>query len=94
MPIKLKEIIIPEKKLDKHWVTEFYVRSDVMQNAFLTSSMIPYNENTKDVGEQVTLDTINVLDEVRKDPDAAKIYFLILEYLKKKAIEQGKLEEA
>jgi hypothetical protein len=94
MPIQAGKIIIPAKELDKYWVLDFHVSSSgVNGSVSLNAVLIPYN-NEGDIGDGITINTLNVLEEVQSDPDALEIYVKVLAYLQKKAIEQGKIPEA
>lgn len=91
MPIVADPIIVPEKVLNKFWVYSFSVgTTGVNGAALLHSSLLPYND-AGDVGPEITLDTINVFEQVAIDPDAAKIFGLVMAYVEKKAKEQGKI---
>jgi hypothetical protein len=107
MPIKSKPIIIPEIILDKMWVTEFSaIAPEVGGKAWLRAGLIPYNDQGQ-TGPVVPLDSIDIYHEIEmidnpedpegpqvpRDHDAAVIFYLILKYLEKKAVEQGKLQE-
>jgi hypothetical protein len=93
MPIVAKPKIIPEKTLNKFWIAKFHSDSGIVGGAAsLNATLIPYNEETQQLGDPIHLDAIDVFQEVQVDPQAAQIYGYIMAYLQKKAIEQGKLE--
>lgn len=93
MPIKAKPIVVPEKVFDDYWVALFQSTSNgVGEKACLHSAIIPFNKTSGEAGSSINLDAIDVFAELAADADARVIYGLILAYLQKKAIEQGKLE--
>jgi hypothetical protein len=91
MPIEIEPIIIPSKTLNQIWIDFLTVGTTAVNGqALLNSALIPYNASG-DVGDVITLDTINVFKEVAEDPDAAVIFSLFQAYLIKKAKQQGKI---
>lgn len=92
MPITPSQpITIPEKVLNKVWVTGFVSTSPGPNLATtLTIELIPYNEQG-DVGARVRLDPIDVLHAAQTDPEAAQIYGRILHWVERKAKEEGKI---
>lgn len=93
MPIKAKPIVVPEKVLTEFWVSLFQaMSSSVGGQAWLNSAIVPYDPNTGAIGDEIVLDPINILERVKTDKDAAMIYGMILKFLEKVALEQGKVE--
>lgn len=91
MPIQAAPIVVPAKTLDKYWVHSFAVgTTGVNGNAFLRSSLLPYNDSG-DVGAEISLEAINVFVETAIDQDAAQIFGLVMAYVEKKAKQQGKI---
>jgi hypothetical protein len=91
--IDVKPIIIPEKQLTNFKVLNFSYDSTSLDNpVWLNGSVLPYNPLTKDEGTAIALRPINLTEEALKDPDAALLFKITQLYMRKKFIEQSKLE--
>lgn len=84
-------VVIPEKTLDKYWVTQMEVsNAEPLGAPLLNVTLTPYNDSG-DVGIPVKLDPINILQRINEDVTIANTYGMLLYFLENEAKLQGKI---
>lgn len=92
MPVTpTQPIVIPEKQLDKIWVTSFSSMSQGPNKPIaLNIGLTPYNSSGAQ-GESINLGPYDVSEICLADSEAAAIYGSILAWVEKKAKAEGKI---
>lgn len=71
----------PEKQFPHSWVYSFFVHAPSIENGIAKFELLPYNSDTKELGEGKYMEFINVNDLfacVTEVPEAAQAYGAIL----------------